>query len=166
MELHTKELVLRSLSESDISEIAVMWRYPETLSTDAARAVLENMERRHAQNRVHAIFHLCLGVFLKEEPGKIIGWCGWDGRSSKTRIEMFYKIAAAYRGRGYATQCAVALLRYAFEEMKYDIVYSSCAKENLASFRVMEKAGMRQREVFDDGGFGFYMDREMFSHSK
>ena len=96
----------------------------------------------------------------------LIGWCGLDGRFSQKEIVLFYIIAEDFRGRGYATQCATELLRFAFEDMQYDIVSGGCAKDNPASFRVMEKAGMCHNEIYDDGGLGFYMDRKMFLKSK
>ena len=166
MELYTKDLILRTLREDDLEEIARMWRYPQTLTLEDARKALEKMQLRHSKNRVKAIHHLCLGVFRKEEPGKLIGWCGWDGQVSPDQTVLFYIIGEEYRCKGYATQCAVELLRFVFEDMQYDIVYSGCAKDNLASFRVMEKAGMCHNEVYEDGGLGFYMDRELYFKSK
>lgn len=166
MELLTNDLILRPVTENDIEEIARMWKHPEKISLEDAGKVLEKMKQRHSKNRVRAIHHLCLGVFRKEEPRTLIGWCGLDGRSSPDETVLFYIIAQEYRCRGYATQCAAELLRYAFEDMQYDIVYSGCAKDNQASFRVMEKAGMRHNAVYEDGGLGFYMDRELFLKSR
>ena len=162
MELCTNDLILRPVTEADLSEIARMWRYPDAVSLEAARKALQKMESRHSQNRVKALCHLCLAVFRKEAPREIIGWCGWDGQIAPGEAVLFYSIAEPYRCRGYATQCARALLRYIFEDMQYDRVSGGCAKDNIASFRVMEKAGMCHNEIFDDGGLGFYMDRQMY----
>ena len=166
MELLTNNLILRPVTESDMEEIARMWKHPEKITLENARKVLETMEQRHRKNRVKAIFHLCLGVFRKDEPNRLIGWCGLDGRCSPDEIVLFYIIAEDFRCRGYATQCAAELLRFAFEDMQYDMVSGGCAKDNLASFRVMEKVGMCHNEIYEDGGFGFYMDRELFLKSK
>ena len=165
MKLLTDALILRTLTSADIAEIARMWRYPNQISTEEAQKVLAKMESRHSKNQAKAIHHLCLGVFEKKDPNKIIGWCGLDGQVSPNETVLFYIIAEEYRCKGYATQCAKELLRYAFEDMQYDIIYSGCAKENIASFRVMEKAGMRHHEVYEDGGLGFYMNKEMFLKS-
>ena len=166
MELLTNDLILRPVTESDIEEIARMWKHPEKISLEDARKVLEKMEQRHSKNRVKAICHLCLGVFRKDEPKTLIGWCGLDGRCSPDGIVLFYIIAEEFRCKGYATQCAAELLRLAFEDMQYDMVSGGCAKDNRASFRVMEKAGMCHNEIYEDGGLGFYMDKEMFLKSK
>ena len=162
MELLTKDLILRPVTENDIEEIARMWKHPEKISVEDACKVLKKMEQRHSKNRTKAIFHLCLGVFRRDDPRTLVGWCGLDGRVSPKEIVLFYIIAEEFRCRGYATQCALELLRFAFEDMQYDIVSGGCAKDNLASFRVMEKVGMCHNEIYEDGGFGFYMDKEMF----
>ena len=163
MKLYTNDLILRTLTSEDVGEIARMWRSPDTISTEDALKVLEKMETRHSKNMAKAVHHLCLGVFHKKDPSKVIGWCGLDGQVSPNETVLFYIIGEEYRCKGYATQCAKELLRYAFEDMQYDIIYSGCAKENIASFRVMEKAGMCHNEVYEDGGLGFYMDKEMFA---
>ena len=166
MELYTNDLILRTVTEADIDEVARNWKYPETISHEDAYKVLEKMEHRHSQNRVKSIHHLCLGVCRKEEPNKLIGWCGLDGHVSPGETVLFYMINEEFRCNGYATQCAKELLRFAFEDMQYDIIFSGCAKENRASFRVMEKAGMCHNIVYDDGGLGFYMDKTMFANAK
>jgi RimJ/RimL family protein N-acetyltransferase len=166
MKLTTDDLILRPVTESDLEEIARMWKHPEQISLEEASKVLETMKQRHSKNQVKAIYHLCLGVFRKVEPNTLIGWCGLDGRCSPGKIALFYIVAEGFRRRGYATQCATELLRFAFEDMQYDMVSGGCAKDNLASFRVMEKAGMCHNEVYEDGGLGFYIDKELFIKSK
>ena len=162
MTLYTNDLILRTVTGSDIKEIARTWRYPKEITKAEAYSALEKMISRHKKNRVKAIFHICLAVFRKEKPEEIIGWCGWDGQSSTDHIALFYMINEEHRCKGYATQCAVELLRYAFEDMEYDIVYSGCARDNVPSFKVMTNAGMCHNEVYDDGGLGFYMDRTQY----
>ena len=166
MKLYTSNLILRTLTDADIDEIARMWKHPDTISKEEAQQVLAKMELRHSKNQIKAIHHLCLGVFKKDDPETLIGWCGLDGRVSPNEIVLFYIIAEEFRCKGYATQCASELLRFAFEDMQYDIVYSGCAKDNIPSFRVMEKAGMCHDIVYEDGGFGFFMDKEMFIQTK
>lgn len=166
MQLLTNDLILRPVTENDIEEIARMWKHPEKITLEDAIKVLKMMDQRHSKNQAKSIYHLCLGVFRKDAPNTLIGWCGLDGRGSTDEIVLFYIIAEEFRCRGYATQCATELLRFAFEEMQYDIVSGGCAKDNPASFRVMEKAGMCHNQIYEDGGLGFYMDKKMFLQSK
>ena len=46
--------------------------------------------------------------------------------------------------------------------MDCDVIHSGCAEDNIASFRVMEKAGMTQTARDDAGGWLFEIDRKTF----
>ncbi len=162
----TKDLILRTVTERDLREIARMWAYPKQISPEEARTALEKMENAHRKNRPMAIVHLCLAVFRREDPRRIIGWCGLDGKAEAGKTVLFYVIDEAYRRRGYATQCAEALLRYAFEEMSYDRIFGGCAKDNYGSRRVMEKVGMKQDGCTENGDPTFSIDQTTFSHKK
>ena len=139
-----------------------MWNAPNGVTREEAQTVLRGMEEDRKQNRPNAIHHLCLGIFEKRQPKKLIGWCGLDGRTTPGQTVLFYLLEEGSRDRGFATQCAKELLRYAFEDMNCDRVESGCAKDNLASLRVMEKAGMRLTSRTKHGGWVFTMDKEAF----
>jgi [ribosomal protein S5]-alanine N-acetyltransferase len=49
-----------------------------------------------------------------------------------------------YHGKGYATEAAAALLRYGFESLRVHRVIATCQPENPASWRVMERLGMKR----------------------
>ena len=166
MEFITSDLILRTVTENDIKEIARMWEYPNEVTTDKAYEALKYMEDTHGKNRPKSICHLCLGVFLKKEPNVIIGWCGLDGEAEMGKTVLFYMIDEKYRNRGYATQCAIELINYAFEAMEYDVIYGGCARSNVESYRVMQKAGMAQNSFYENGDYIFSMDREAFLNSK
>jgi RimJ/RimL family protein N-acetyltransferase len=66
-----------------------------------------------------------------------------------------YEIGWAFRadrqGRGYATEAALALMAFAFVELRCHRVIATCQPENVASWRVMEKLGMRREAHFRQG---------------
>ncbi len=96
----------------------------------------------------------------------IISWCGLDGEAGPGNTVLFYMIDEKYRNRGYAAQCAVELINYAFEKMEYDIIYGGCAKDNIESYKVMQKAGMTQNSFYENGDYIFSMDKETFCVKK
>ena len=53
-----------------------------------------------------------------------------------------------YHGQGYATEAAAALLRHGFETLGLHRIVATCQPENGASWRVMEKLGMRREAHF------------------
>ena len=162
MELLTRNLILRTLSVDDPDEVARMWDYPKGVTAEEAAEILEGMLDNYKKNKPGAIYHLCLGVFEKNDPQHIIGWCGLDGTVAPGQTVLFYIIDEKYRGKGYATQCAVELLRYAFEDMGCESIQGGCADDNRASYRVMEKAGMRLISRTKHGGYNFAIDRKAF----
>lgn len=162
MKLSTRDLFLRTAGPEDLNEVARMWDFEHgAIPEDEARRVLERMVRNHERNKPGSIWHLCLAVTRKDEPGTIIGWCGLDGTSGR-ELHIFYSIEPRYRGRGYASQAAEALLDYAFHDAGVRFVNGGCDKVNHASYRVMEKAGMRRAGAAENGDPLFYIDRETY----
>lgn len=149
--IETKDLWLRTVTENDINEVARTFEYPNEISLEKAEKAINGMIKNHEQNKIGYIKHLCLAVCLKEKPDTIIGWCGLDGEIEKDKVVLFYIITDEYRRKGYATQCAKAILKYAFETVRLNRVYSGCDKDNTPSYRIMSKIGM-ERYGFDENG--------------
>ncbi|WP_157008611.1 GNAT family N-acetyltransferase [Agromyces laixinhei] len=57
-----------------------------------------------------------------------------------------YMLDPAHAGNGYATDIARALLDLAFGELGVHRVTAGCYADNVASWRVMEKLGMRREQ--------------------
>ncbi len=58
------------------------------------------------------------------------------------QVGLYYAIAPAQRGKGYATEAARALVDYAFSELKLERIVALTRYENLASQAVMRRLGM------------------------
>lgn len=75
---------------------------------------------------------------------RLIGNCGIRlAQEGAREAELGYEISPAYWSHGYATEAAEAMLRFAFEDLGLHRVWGHCVADNLASWRVMEKLGMR-----------------------
>jgi [ribosomal protein S5]-alanine N-acetyltransferase len=75
----------------------------------------------------HIVFHRYFGEHTYE-----IGW-------------VFHP---SYYNRGFASEAAKGVLKYAFEELKLHRIIATCQPENIGSYRVMEKIGMRREGYF------------------
>ena len=64
--------------------------------------------------------------------------------------ELGYRLMASAWGRGYATEGSRALIRKAFGDLGARRVYATTMVVNVASRRVMEKAGLRFVRVFHE----------------
>lgn len=67
-------------------------------------------------------------------------------RAKGVQAELGWVIDPAHAGRGFATEAAAALLQACFEHLCLRRAYAQCFAENTASWRVMEKLGMRREE--------------------
>ena len=70
--------------------------------------------------------------------------------------EVGYHIAKAYAGKGYATEAVKAFLPVVMKELDITEILGICVAENVASVKVLEKAGF----VKDYQGMGIYQDEE------
>lgn len=56
--------------------------------------------------------------------------------------ELSYQFLPEWWGKGYAKQCALAVLHYAFEQLKVDKIIAETQCANRASCRLLESIGM------------------------
>jgi RimJ/RimL family protein N-acetyltransferase len=74
--------------------------------------------------------------------GAVVGSCGFKGPPEADGIvELAYGIHPEHRGRGYATESAVALAEFAFAGGIVRVVHAHTQPGNAASERVLAKAG-------------------------
>jgi [ribosomal protein S5]-alanine N-acetyltransferase len=77
-----------------------------------------------------------------------MGLIGLQLREPKFRsAEVWFKIIPANWGDGFATESLKRILIFAFLELNLHRVEAGCAIENIASARVLEKAGMQREGV-------------------
>ena len=148
----TEKLLLRFITEDDVSEVARTWPSDHHPLSDAeTRDAIAYMRGNYARNTKGSIRHLCLAVCRKDHPGTIMGWCGLDGTRNHLEPEIFILLDEEYRNQGYGTECVRELLRLAAEDYALSGVHGGCAKENIASARAMEKGGMVQYGTEENG---------------
>jgi RimJ/RimL family protein N-acetyltransferase len=83
------------------------------------------------------------GYYAVEEKatGDFIGRVGFTNQTGWPGFELGWTIAPEYQGRGFATEAARMLLRYAFEELNQAHVISLIHRDNTPSRKVAEKLG-------------------------
>lgn len=78
--------------------------------------------------------------------GEVIGYCGlftYPDVNGRPEIEIGYRLARAYWGRGYATEAVSVARDYAFAVLGLTRLIALIDPANMASIRVAEKAGLR-----------------------
>jgi ribosomal-protein-alanine N-acetyltransferase len=78
----------------------------------------------------------------------VIGDTGFKGKpGGEGTVEIGYSVLPAYRGQGFATEAARALVDWALAQRDVRRIIAECSPENVASIRVLEKLGMQRREA-------------------
>ncbi|MCA1040087.1 GNAT family N-acetyltransferase [Bacillus infantis] len=85
-----------------------------------------------------------------KETGELFGAIALSNNQRFRHGELAYWIGEEYWGKGYATEAAQAMVRFAFEEKNYHRVFARYFESNPASGRVMEKLGMKEEGVLAD----------------
>lgn len=82
---------------------------------------------------------------VEKPSGEFLGWFALarPAGGSGDEAELGYRLRASAWGKGYATEGSLALIRKGFTELGMRRVYAQTMAVNVASRRVMEKAGMR-----------------------
>ncbi len=87
---------------------------------------------------------------IERRTGTFLGWFHLRPQPDdpEDEPELGYRLIASAWGRGYATEGSRALIRKAFTELGARRVYATTMVVNVASWRVMEKAGLRRIRLF------------------
>jgi len=80
--------------------------------------------------------------------GELVGAVGIVVTRQHLHAELGYWIGVPYWGRGYATEAARAVLRFAFRELELARVYACHFVRNPASGAVLRRIGMRHEGSF------------------
>jgi len=84
-------------------------------------------------------------IALHKAGGRLIGHLPFEQFSHKYRTrEIGWVFDPDHQGQGYATEAARAVLGLAFEKLGLHRIVATCDPRNRASYRVMEKLGMRR----------------------
>lgn len=97
---------------------------------------------------------------------KLVGTCGfvyWHLRHA--RAEIAYALSRPYWNKGYTTEAVRAVIAFGYRVMRLNRIEARCDVPNVASARVMEKAGMKFEGILRHHMFtkGAYVDLKMHS---
>ena len=164
----TERLFLRRFTREDQADLLVLAAHPEVAAVLGGRLPateegvreyidLQSSFRPFEQNQV---FELAVE---RREDGRVIGLVGLIRRDHR-QGEIGWALAAGYRGQGYATEAASALMDYGFTALGLHRIHADTNGDNSASIGVMERLGMRReaqlREAVCAGGT--WLDRVIY----
>ncbi len=148
-QLQTKRLILRQWQDSDIpifikmnQNPKVMEFFPELWSEEKSLDAVEKIRHEFIQNG--------FGKFAIEvkETNEFIGYVGLAEVNFESHftpaIEIGWRLDSQHFNKGYATEAAREVLRFAFEELNLKEIVAFTVPANLPSQKVMQKIGMKR----------------------
>jgi len=144
---------MRPLQLSDLPSFAAIWADPEVtrfLPSQGAPIPKENTAKslqsfiEHWQQRGYGIW-----AIVESGSSRMVGYCGLRYLDEMNEVEVLYGLAKAYWGQGIATQAAQATVAYGFNVANLDKLIAMALPDNLASRRVIEKAGLQyEKQIY------------------
>lgn len=167
--LETERLLLRKMRLDDAGDLFEYASDPEVAryttweahkTIDDSRTALSHWMELYNTGQVAP-----WGMEHKRD-GKLIGTCGfvhWNPRHA--RAEVAYALSRQYWGKGYTAEAVRAVIAFGYHTMGLNRIEARCDVPNVASARVMEKAGMKLEGVLRQQMFvkGEYVDMKMYS---
>ena len=158
--IETNRLIIRELLPSDSEGIFALDSDPEVhkylgnnpLTTkEQASEVIEFIRKQYFENGIGR------WAMIYKECNEFVGWTGFKFvtepiNDHKNYCDIGYRLVKKHWGKGFATESALACLKYAFETLKVKEVCAFAEYEHEVSNHILTKIGLKFVETFDYEG--------------
>lgn len=167
MFIESKRLLIRDLKQDDFTALHAYLSDKENVyymlhdaNTEADTLLFLNKVMEENAKVPRTVFEM--GV-VRTEDGVLIGNCGIylkdvfsdDGSVVVAKqASLGWIVNKKYQKNGYGTEIAKCLIDVCFEKLQVHRIVANCHSENYASYRVMERSGMRFEGLFKKSRYG------------
>lgn len=141
-------MVFRWWREDDVERARELWGDPRVTAFIDSRTALSRPdveERLTAELRRAERDGVQYWPMFLRDAGSLVGCAGLRVRDRPSRVyELGFHLCARAWGQGLATEAAVAVTRFAFDELGATELFAGHHPDNAASKRVLEKLGFRR----------------------
>lgn len=168
--IKTERLTLREFEDADLAAVHDYAQDSETTkflewgpNTLKETSVFLNESLGFQKENPRVTFDMAI---ISDSEHRLVGACSVTILDKKLKTAALgYVLNSKYWGRGYATEAANALARFAFEELDVDKLMATCDALNTASEGVMKKLAMEQEQRLYRDKFikGLYRDTLVYA---
>jgi RimJ/RimL family protein N-acetyltransferase len=156
MELETERFFLRSLKIEDVPALVKLWTDPDVTRFMGGPRNYEEVHRQLMEDAgIVPPPQFDLWVVVEKATGDVVGHCGILDKDidGSREFELVYVIDRPHWGKGYATEVASVIRRFAFRELGLERLVSLIDPANQASARVAVSVGLKyEKDVVRPGG--------------
>lgn len=153
--LETDRLALRRFTEADVENLFDLESDPDVMrflngGKPPPREVIQNEVLPRFLHYYERFAGYGYWAAIEKSSGEFLGWFHlWPPEGSRPGVaELGYRLRKSAWGKGYGTEGSRALIRKGFTEVGMQRVVATTMTVNLASRRVMEKAGLTLVRTF------------------
>lgn len=143
--LETERLTVRPLQANDYIDTYEYMSVPETYHFERGNPeTLEEGKKFCHEWAAKDPPNFWVAVLKTES--KVIGHVSFfiHGHPDFKTWELGYIFNPKYQNKGYATEATKAVMKYAFTKLGAHRLVANCSPENIPSWKIMEKCGMRR----------------------
>lgn len=142
----TTRLIIKKITPEDLPWLIEL-RKPEAVNRYLGGERMQNAEALTARLpfylECHEKFGFGFSTMTLKSTGEMIGTSGLQPLEDTGEIEVGYNLAEKYWRQGFGYECAHAWLKYGFEKAGLQRIVAVAYPDNIGSWRIMEKCGMR-----------------------
>ena len=152
--LETDRLILREFSEDDAEDLYRLNSDREVLRYTGDAPFLDSSSARHFLKHYQAYNEDGYGrwAVLCKASGNFLGFCGLRKDPATGDVDLGFRLFRKYWACGYATEAASAAMQAGFEQFGLTEIIGRAMRENLPSITVLQKLGMKYRDMVEDDG--------------
>jgi len=152
----TERLILRPFQSNDLERAHQLFSDPEVMRFSLHGPYSEQKSRKFLDQCIFKSKNNdpSLLAVIDKKSKLLIGSCGFFPQQIQgiAELELGYRLLTNYWGQGLATEAAIAMKTYAFNDMNLTRLISLIETENIASVRVAEKNGFKlEKKMLYDG---------------
>ena len=166
--IFTNRLILRRFTHEDLDDILAFHSHPSVRRVTAGNITpTKEGIRNYIKNQLSygpfeqdVVFDLAVE---RKKDNQVIGLLTLITKEHK-QGEIGWALGFEYRGRGYATEGAYALMEYGFRSLGLHRIQAETSSENQPSWKVMDRIGMKREAHLRDAVFeeGRYLDKYIY----
>jgi len=148
-------MYLREIDYHDLNFLYKLHQDPEVMKYIGLLRKKEELKSRIHRIRKEYLSTPGLGIWLAclHNTNEAIGWFNLNDLDGNPEIEIGYRLARSFWGKGYACEMSAKLLAYGFKTIGLDQIVAVTVAQNSASIRVLKKSGFQYRRT------GWYYNR-------
>jgi [ribosomal protein S5]-alanine N-acetyltransferase len=143
----TQRIMLRLFNLNDLDDLAAIFADPQVMHFSISGVKTKAQTKSTIENILLSYQKHGWGLYAIEqkEDRQLIGYCGLFAQQidGQAEIEVGFRLANAYWGKGLATEATIVTRDDAFARLGITRLISIVDPENVRSIRVAEKIGMQ-----------------------